>query len=180
MKKEFLSAIFLVVSATPSLAQEEAPAPVCRATPEGRALDFWTGNYSVVSNGEDKTQYGTNLIEMTLDGCAIIENWTGAGGGEGKSLFYFDARENTWTQIWVTGDTSQPWGLKVKKLIGIYDTGAVRFQSRQKLDAGKSYLDRTTLAPMEDGTFRQLIEISKDGGETWETSFDAIYVPKGN
>lgn len=171
-----LSGLFLF---SPALTfAQETETSVCRATPEGRALDFWVGEYEVVSNDETAEFYGSNVIETTLNGCAIIENWTSRDGGEGKSLFYFDAPANTWTQVWVTPDTSQPWGLKVKKMVGLYETGAIRFQSQQDLGEGKSYLDRTTLTPMEDGSFQQLIEISRDGGNTWQATFDAIYQPK--
>ncbi|MCH8348211.1 MAG: hypothetical protein IH901_06960 [Proteobacteria bacterium] len=179
MKKILLTLALMAgaMTANHAMAEESAGAPVCRATETGRALDFWAGDYQVISNDDKREIYGANLIERTLDGCAIIENWTSKEGSEGKSLFYFDARADTWTQVWVTGDTSKPWGLKVKFLVGIYDNGAVRFQSRQILEGGKSYLDRTTLTPMENGVLRQLIEISQNGGETWETTFDALYIP---
>ena len=41
-------------------------------------------------------------------------------------------------------------------------------------DAGQ-WFDRTTLKPVDNGAVRQHIEISSDGGNTWETTFDAIY-----
>jgi hypothetical protein len=41
-------------------------------------------------------------------------------------------------------------------------------------DAGQ-WFDRTTLKSVEDGAVRQLIKISSDAGNTWETTFDAIY-----
>jgi hypothetical protein len=34
---------------------------------------------------------------------------------------------------------------------------------------------RTTLTALTDGSVAQLIEQSSDGGETWETTFDAVY-----
>jgi hypothetical protein len=37
-------------------------------------------------------------------------------------------------------------------------------------------LDRTTLPTIADGGVRQIIEISRDGGTTWRTTFDGIYV----
>lgn len=171
-------AFFLgIIAPPPAVAQDAEITAVCRATEVSRALDFWTGDYRVISNNEKKEVYGVNLIESVLDGCAIIENWQSSNGAMGKSLFYFDARANTWTQVWVTGDTSQPWGLKIKHLVKVFENGAVRFQSRQMLDEGDSYLDRTTLTPLADGTFRQLIEISRDGGDTWDSTFDALYIP---
>jgi len=42
----------------------------------------------------------------------------------------------------------------------------------------RSFLDRTTLTPMEEGKVRQVIETSRDEGERWRTGFDAVYVPR--
>jgi hypothetical protein len=42
--------------------------------------------------------------------------------------------------------------------------------------SGEARLDRTTLAPEHDGSVRQKIEVSSDGGNTWRTTFDASYV----
>jgi hypothetical protein len=42
-------------------------------------------------------------------------------------------------------------------------------------------LDRTTLTPLPDDRVRQLIEISRDRGVTWQTNFDAYYAhPKAS
>ena len=78
----------------------------CRA--EGyRQFDFWVGKWDVrvVNN----TLAGTSVIESELGGCAIEENWTGAGGGGGKSLNTYDAATGTWSQFWV-GEGGCPLG----------------------------------------------------------------------
>ena len=111
---------------------------------------------------------------MAPDGCAIFENWTGADGGEGKSLFSFDARRGAWDQVWVTGDTSKPGGVKHKRLTHRINDG-VRFEGEALSIAGKPWLDRTTLTPADDGRVRQLIETSIDGGATWKAVFDGYY-----
>lgn len=36
-------------------------------------------------------------------------------------------------------------------------------------------MDGTTLSPLAGGEVRQLIEISLDGGTTWQAGFDARY-----
>lgn len=41
---------------------------------------------------------------------------------------------------------------------------------------GRSYLDRTTLTPMPGGTVTQVIEVSREGGRSWEVTFDARYL----
>lgn len=133
-------------------------------------LDFWVGDWVVESEGEE---VGRNRIEKILDGCAVLERWTGAAGGEGRSLFYVD-NESRWQQVWVTQWATMPGGTKEKALVASEDPASVRFESRITHD-GKTWLDRTTLTKLGDGRVRQLIEISRDGGATWETTFDALY-----
>ena len=36
-----------------------------------------------------------------LDGCVLLENWTGVEGGAGKSFNLYDATDRKWHQIWV-------------------------------------------------------------------------------
>ncbi len=154
-----------------------APQP-CRDAPNGKALDFWLGEWNVVAVA-GAAPVGASRIERVLDGCAIIENWQGADAGDdGKSLFAFDARNGSWDQVWVTQDTSRPGGLKSKHLIAVFSSGAVRFQGTIFVRPGTEVLDRTTLTPLVDGRVRQTIEISRDGGDSWMTSFDAYYVKK--
>jgi hypothetical protein len=100
-----MSSVFALIALFAAVAAEQP----CRAAPRGGALDFWLGEWTVTS--EDGTaQYGGNSIEMAAEGCAVFERRLSASGGEGYSLFAFDARNETWEQTWVTGDTSRPGG----------------------------------------------------------------------
>lgn len=167
-------AISLLFVATSALAQERPAAPPpCAEDPAYRALDFWVGEWDVMV-GEKKV--GTNRIERILDGCAILEHWTAEGGGEGKSLFYYQKATDRWRQVWVTARASALGGVKEKEMITKTDDGGLRFQGEIPVAGGGSYLDRTTLTPRTDGTVRQVIEVSRDGGAKWETVFDASYV----
>lgn len=163
----------LLVAGLSFLLAASAPEPPCRAHAEGKALDFWLGEW-VVASENGAVGYGENRIELAAGGCAIIENWEGASGGVGKSLFTFDARTGAWDQVWVTSDTSKAGGLKRKTLIEHVGAG-VRFQGEVISESGAPYLDRTTLTLLEDGRIRQLIEISTDGGESWRAVFDGYY-----
>jgi hypothetical protein len=53
--------------------------------------------------------------------------------------------------------------------------GGIRFQGEIALPDGRLLLDRTTLAAEPNGEVRQVIEVSRDGGDTWRTTFDARY-----
>ena len=63
-------------------------------------------------------QAGHNRIERILEGCALLENWAGAGGMSGKSLnFYKTLNRITWTplpagqvrQLWETSSDGKSW-----------------------------------------------------------------------
>lgn len=162
--------LFLLATVSPVASVH---AQTCIGIDGFETLDFWVGEWNVFV-GEQ--QVGTNRIEKILEGCAIIENWTDAEGNEGKSLFYYHPVTETWKQVWVTAyAATQPWGLKEKQLIERFPDGGTLFQGEILTADGSSYLDRTTLTPHDDGTVRQLIERSTDGGSTWEAGFDAIY-----
>jgi hypothetical protein len=137
-------------------------------------LDFWVGDWDVVSPTGEKQ--GTNHIEKVLNGCAIIENWRDINGGEGKSLFYFVPATKQWKQVWVTDQGP----VKEKTLIVTESGSGVQFQGELRRRNGKgSYLDRTTLTPMPGNRVRQRIEISLDGGKTWDPklAWEGIYSP---
>ena len=167
--------LFFVAGAAPAAAQH---APSSGEEIEAfHLLDFWVGEWEVRVG--DRT-VGSNRIEKILNGCAVMEHWTAAGGGEGKSLFYYDAVRDEWHQVWVTGRATSTGGLKEKRLVEVLEGGALRFQGEVPLADGGSYLDRTTLTPLDGGRVRQVIQVSGDGGETWRNTFDAVYVPAGS
>lgn len=166
--------LLLVLCCLPALAFAQEAETGCD-DPRYALLDFWVGEWTVWSGDE---QAGVNRIEKILGGCALLEHWHSAAGGEGKSLFYVDS-SGKWRQVWVTARATAPGGVKEKSLVTGAPPGAVRFRGRIETETG-SYLDRTTLVPLADGTVRQLIEVSTDGGETWRPVFDAIYRPGSN
>jgi len=146
----------------------------CERTPEFHLLDFWVGKWDVVSG----KNHGLDVVEKQLDGCAVTEKWDGGPGDKGFSLFYFNRFTRKWTQVWVTNSATSLGGLKEKYFVGSPVPGAVRFQGTLPgLYRGKYVLDRTTLSPMPNGRVHQVIETSTDGGATWHSGFDAIYVP---
>jgi len=140
----------------------------CRQSPRMHALDFWIGRWDVSQGGQP---VGTNTIESTLDGCAILEHWRDVEGGEGTSLFYYDQSANAWKQVWITDHALRLGGTKEKIEQKEYTTSSrIRFQG----------IDRTTLTREADGKVRQLIESPAEGGKTWRTTFDAIYQPSSS
>jgi hypothetical protein len=134
------------------------------------ALDFWIGRWSVRARGGEPA--GTDLVERSVDGHAVLEHWRDVEGREGRGFFWFDPATANWKQVWVMAG-----GVKLKELT-VAEHRRVRFEGRA-YDARHRVADRTTLTALGDGTVAQLIEHSRDGGRTWTTSFDAIYEPHG-
>ena len=155
-------------------AQSAPPPPQCLADSSYHLLDFWLGNWNAVDS--TKAVVGHNVIERIVGGCAISETWT-EPGSEGRSLFYFLPSAKQWKQVWVTDQSLSPGGIKEKHFIGKTAEGGVRFQGEYFGPRGGLVLDRTTLTPLAERRVRQLIEVSRDGGQTWRASFDATYIP---
>ena len=151
-----LLVLSIAVLSLTSPARAQTP---CAEDPAYAALDFWIGEWEVRAGGSIA---GYNRIEKVLGGCALTELWTGAGGGEGRSIFYYIPARQQWHQVWVTQNATGPGGVKEKQLIETLDDGGVRFQGEIALVAGGTYLDRTTLTPLPNDEVRQHIEISTD------------------
>ncbi|MDH3786202.1 MAG: tetratricopeptide repeat protein, partial [Acidobacteriota bacterium] len=79
--------------------RQKAQAMPCLYDDRYRQWDFWLGNWNVL--GVDGSPQGRNTIQLTENGCALIETWTSASGGSGTSVNYFDPKTSKWNQIWV-------------------------------------------------------------------------------
>jgi hypothetical protein len=169
MRKHFVAVVCGIFLALSVATAQSHP---CEQDPAYHKLDFWVGRWDVFDS-HDGSKGGTNAIEKILDGCALVENWheLSPDGADGKSLFYYQRATQQWKQVWVTA--AGP--IKEKKLVEELKNGAVRFQGEIPHPNGGSHLDRTTLTPLGADRVRQVIEISRDGGKSWETTFDAEY-----
>jgi hypothetical protein len=144
-----------------------APAP-CTAA-EHRQFDFWIGEWAVTT--PDGKPAGRNRITAILNGCVLLEEWTGAGGGAGKSFNLFDARQERWQQTWVDGR-----GGILELHGGLTETGAMVLAGDRPAGPGVPPVrHRITWTPRSATEVRQLWETSNDGGATWTTVFDGAY-----
>lgn len=135
-------------------------------------FDFWVGDWEVYHTTAD-TIVGHNRIEKILNGCVIMENWTGATGFEGKSINTYNPIDATWNQVWV-------------------DIGGATYHFKGKWEAGLMIMKGQTLGNNKQvtlfemsytpnkktGNVRQLWKQSKDNGENWVVIFDGIYKKK--
>lgn len=140
----------------------------CKYDERYRALDFWIGNWNV-TNADGSQPYGQNRIESTLEQCVLVENWTGAAGGTGKSFTRYDSASNKWVQHWVDSSGSfldYEGTLRGKAIVMVAHTVSAN---------GKPELRRMTFTSLPDGRVRQYVEKSADHGKTWNTQFDGYY-----
>jgi hypothetical protein len=134
---------------------------------EHRQLDFWVGRWKV--SGPDGAVVGENVITVDLAGCRIHESWSGAGGGRGQSINWFDPADRRWHQLWL-----DEGGMVIDYAGGVDERGAMALAGESTLRDGTRVRSRMTLR--RDGAkLRQLIEQSIDDGATWQTWFDGTY-----
>jgi len=142
---------------------DAAPKPC--ASPEHRQFDFWIGEWEVTR--PDGKVAGRNRITPILGGCALREEWAGAGGNQGTSLNAWDPEARRWRQTWVDQSGT------VLLLAGGIDG------SKMVMESGSGPArQRITWTPMADGRVRQLWDSSTDGGTTWKVEFDGTYTKK--
>jgi Tetratricopeptide repeat len=138
----------------------------CEHIAEYRQFDFWIGSWKVASAGQPA---GTNQVEKHENGCFLMENWVSVNAGTGKSMNFYDPVEKQWNQIWV--DSS---GSSIAAKGGIED-GAMHLAGDHHYPDGSHEAFRMTFTPRENGSVRQFIEQSRDGGKTWYVWFDGLY-----
>jgi hypothetical protein len=137
--------------------------PDCSA-PEYRQFDFWLGHWTVVANGEPA---GESRVESILEGCAVLETWTGASGSRGKSLNLYNRTLGAWEQFWVDSH-----GERLLLRGGRQDEAMVL---ESVPEPGNARRDRITWTHSADASVRQVWESSIDGGATWTVEFDGQY-----
>ena len=150
------------------VAEMSVAAYPCEHQEEFREFDFWLGEWDVhVASG----QYaGHNSVTSVERGCLILENWTSASGGGGRSINYLDHATGEWVQIW--NDAS---GGQINYRGKLTDEGMLLVGQIHDVASGTSQPFRGLWTLLEDGRVRQFFEQSNDGGETWTTWFEGFY-----
>ena len=150
--------------------QATTVAPSQCNTEEHRQFDFWIGDWTVTSDGQ---LAGTNSIQSIQDGCALQENWRGAGAGgiSGTSFNIYDRGNDSWHQTWIDSTGS------LLLLDGaLLDGKMVLSGTRPSRDGSTLVSHRITWTANEDGSVQQHWESSQDGGRAWSTLFNGLYI----
>jgi len=144
----------------------------CVYSPEARQFDFWVGEWNVFN--PQGQQVGSSVIQQISEGCGVLENWTDAFGGGGKSINFYDPKTGKWHQYWIGGDGTP------QRYAGTFRDGALRFEGEPSTENGARTLTRLTFFNLGADTVRQFSEQSKDDGQTWSVLYDFKYVRKKN
>lgn len=140
----------------------------CKYTDQARQFDFFIGEWDAYNPQGVKN--GSSVIQSIADGCGILENWSNAGNGGGKSINFYDKYTEKWYEYWIGGN-----GVPLR-YSGIYKDGALRYEGEAYNQNGKKVLSRLTFFNIDQNTVRQLAENSSDDGKTWTTLYDFKYV----
>lgn len=139
----------------------------CMDDIQSRQFDFWVGRWNVFVDGEKAAE---SKIELTLNGCLIIENYKNLKSGyAGKSINFYDVKKEKWVQVWtdIAGNVSRYTGqLKDRRMY---------FNGTNLSRDGEETMVRMEFTPNPDGSVRQLYEQSLNGGKTWKRLFDGMY-----
>ena len=137
-----------------------ARANPCKAIPEARQLDFWVGEWDV--HDPQGRLVGRSSIQLILGDCVVLESWSGALGGSGKSMNFWDQQHRRWQQTWVDdrGHATEYFGRLAD--------GSLRY-------ATADGAERLTFTPLAGRRVRQLAESSSDGGKRWTVRYDFTY-----
>jgi tetratricopeptide (TPR) repeat protein len=144
----------------------------CEFDQNFRKFDFWIGSWDVQPTGAPRAPVGaSSVIEKSLNGCVIVENWAPPAGPAGKSFNIYNTNSKKWEQYWVDA------GGRITHYFGEFrDDGNLYYEADQ---FGTTNKIRMTFFNQGPNQVRQLGHQSTDGGKTWTVTFDLTYVRKG-
>jgi hypothetical protein len=141
-------------------------APAYSAACEGQAyhaLDFRVGTYDgKTANGQAA---GVSVVEKIAGGCALLENWRGAQGGDGTGLFNLSGEQWYFTYVNEDGETL--------RMIGKANTNAITFTGKNRFYDMEG-LHRISWHRLPDGNVRQLWELQRKSRGAWSVVADII------
>jgi hypothetical protein len=165
----FLAVLALPIVVASGLDDRAIPTtPAGCTTAQHRQFDFWLGDWQVHAGGKVA---GRNRITLVAGGCALLEQWEGAGGVTGTSVSAYSAADGRWRQWWVD---AQGGTLDV---CGQWDeaSASMRMSGTSVDEGGRSLQNEITWQRLDDGNVRQRWRTSADKGATWQDVFDGLY-----
>jgi len=145
-----------------------APPPADCSAPEKRQLDFWVGHWDVSVTGQAGAIASSDIAALP-GGCGISEHYDspGAPGGryQGWSYSGYDRNDDQWHQMYLDSHGNVTWF-----------SGHLTGKSLVLTAPGRAgSLQRMSYIPGDDGSVRQLGEVSTDAGASWQPGYDYTY-----
>lgn len=139
--------------------------------PEFHQFDFWLGDWDVYS-ASGGPQQGSSHIASTMGGCVVWENWTSASSSYfGKSYNTYNNNLHRWEQYWVDNAAGVIFFHgNLNNGVMDYWTDEIPQPNGQKLQRHLQFI------PLAPGKVRQFSQASVDGGRTWNTEYDFVYI----
>jgi len=139
--------------------------------PEAQKFDFWVGEWNVF--GQNDAQVGESSIQKILKSNVILENWTGAGGTNGKSFNHYHMDSGRWIQYWVDQSSGRLY------FEGNFDPDQNAIVYYEQVDKeSEKPLRRLTFFNISPDSVRQFSQLSSDYGKNWSVDYDFMYVRK--
>jgi hypothetical protein len=154
-----------------SIVQAQTPPTYGCDSPESKALDFWVGEWELTYQGDDgKPAKSRNRITKVLDGCAVLEEFTGAPGTklDGRSYSQFDRVTRQWKQTWVDNTAAY-----LDFVGGTVDSQM--YFMREVERQGKRIKQRMIFQDVQRDSLTWRWQRSDDGGTTWVTQWEIGY-----
>jgi tetratricopeptide (TPR) repeat protein len=146
----------------------------CAKEPHNHDFDFWIGDWDCMPTGTNFVT-GHSRIESMAGGCAVLENFTSNQQYTGKSFNFYDPAKGKWEQDWVGGGGA---GDRNQYTNGEYKDGAMHFKYEAVNAKGIRVLGNFIFYNIDKDTVRQYLELSTDGGKTYQVSYDLTYKRK--
>lgn len=149
----------------------EAPTTGCQAggpAEQARQLDFWLGEWTV--SAPNGLALGSSTVTTDLSGCLVEERFRTPNGYEAVSFAYFDFWEQRWFRTYIDNRGER------LELMGALGAGPMVLTGAEPgPGASGSVLVRFTLEPAGADTIRQRVEVSRNGGVTWQAAAELVY-----
>ena len=138
------------------------------------AFDFWVGDWELHwMNPDSSFTYGTNLIEKTLDGNVIQENFDDPSSGfKGTSISIYSLVDSSWHQTWADNAGGH------FDFYGIIEGEKRIFQTLPKERNDTLIIQRMRFHSIKDNEFIWNWEFSNDEGKTWKLTWQIFYERK--
>jgi hypothetical protein len=133
------------------------PAAPC-ALEEDRQFDFWLGRWTY---RQANAFPGENEITKEGGGCLVEEHFSDQSGTRGRSVSVFSRADRQWHQTYIDSHGSR------LVLVGALAGG--------RMVLLESPTSRYIWEVRDANTIRYAGELSRDGGQTWSSGFEAVY-----